>query len=104
VQKKSGRIVPGVKEEIIESDQEEVKPKKAAKSKAVKIEDDQPESKKKRKTEGEEPPAKKSKAAPKKAAAGKTKTVKVEEPATANSNTEPAGRRSGRLQGKRPGY
>lgn len=104
VQKKSGRVVPGVKEEIIESDQEEVKPKKSAKSKAVKVEDDQPESKKKRKIEGEEPPAKKSRAAPKKAATGKTKTVKAEETATADGNAEPVGRRSGRLQGKRPGY
>lgn len=104
VQKKSGRVVPGVKEEIIESDQEEAKPKKATKSKAVKVEDDQPQSKKKRKAEEEEPPAKKSRAGPKKAATGKAKTVKTEETTTASSNTEPVGRRSGRLQGKRPKY
>ena len=35
IQKKSGRVVPGVKEEIIESDQEEVKPKKGSKAKAA---------------------------------------------------------------------
>ncbi|KAH6843078.1 DNA glycosylase/AP lyase [Chaetomium sp. MPI-CAGE-AT-0009] len=104
VQKKSGRIVPGVKEEIIESDQEEVKPKKAAKSKAVKAEDDEPQSKKKRKTEGEEPPAKKSKAVPKKAAPSKTKTVKAEEAGAAAGSTEPEGRRSRRLQRKQPEY
>jgi formamidopyrimidine-DNA glycosylase len=100
VQKKSGRIVPGVKEELIESDQEEAKPKKAAKSKAAKVEDEQLQNKKKRKAEEDEPPAKKSRAAPRKPPAGKTKAVKAEEPATADSKIESGRRRSGRLQEK----
>jgi formamidopyrimidine-DNA glycosylase len=100
VQKKSGRIVPGVKEELIESDQEEAKPKKAARSKAAKVEDEQLQNKKKRKAEEDEPPAKKSRAAPRKPPAGKTKAVKAEEPATADSKIESGRRRSGRLQEK----
>ncbi|SPQ23186.1 54aeb9c9-2ab2-4d87-8eb7-daa03a7ddd9a [Thermothielavioides terrestris] len=63
VQKKSGRIVPGVKEELIESDQGESKPKQPAKSKGAKGEDDQPQNKKRRKAEDDEVPAKKSKTA-----------------------------------------
>jgi formamidopyrimidine-DNA glycosylase len=102
VQKKSGRIVPGVKEELMESDQEEPKPKKGPRSKAAKAEDDQPQNKKKRKAEEDEPPAKKSRAAPKKPPAGKAKAVKakavkVEE--TAVPDSKPGRRRSGRLQG-----
>ncbi|KAK4154373.1 hypothetical protein C8A00DRAFT_42882 [Chaetomidium leptoderma] len=100
LQKKTGRIVPGVKEELIESDQEKPKPKKAAKPKIVKVEDTSPQTKK-RKAEDGEPPAKKSRAAPKKPpAASKTKTVKVEETAAVDNDVESGRRRSGRLRGK----
>jgi formamidopyrimidine-DNA glycosylase len=100
VQKKSGRVVPGVKEEPIESDQE-TKPKKKAKAKAVKVEDDKPQNKKKRKAEEAEPPAKKSRGAQKKTpATAKTTPVKAEKTAAADSKVELGRRRSGRLRGE----
>jgi formamidopyrimidine-DNA glycosylase len=100
VQKKSGRVVPGVKEEPIESDQE-TKPKKMAKAKAVKVEDDKPQNKKKRKAEEAEPPAKKSRGAQKKTpATAKTTPVKAEKTAAADSKVELGRRRSGRLRGE----
>ena len=101
VQKKSGRIVLGVKEEPIESDQEQPKPKKATKAKAAKAEDAQPPNKKKRKAEEDEEPAKKSRAPSKKPTlTSRAKAVKKEETAEVVSKADPGRRRSGRLNGK----
>ncbi len=101
VQKKSGRIVPGVKEELIESDQEQPKPKKATKAKAAKAEDAQPANKKKRKAEEDEEPAKQIRAPSKKPTlTGKAKTVKKEETTAVPSMADLGKRRSGRLNGK----
>ena len=124
LQKKTGRIAPGVKEEPIESDEEpKPKSKKAARSKAIKAEDDEPQTKKrgekqaeekpakKRKVEEEvkptkkqkveEKPAKKREAAPKKvASATKAAASKTEEKAAVNGTADSGRRRSGRLQGK----
>lgn len=97
VQKKTGRIVQGVKEELIESDQEESKPKKTAKSRSAKVEDG-PISNKRKKAEEEKPPAKKSKA--KKPPTEHGQGVKKEDKQSAVSKVEPGRRRSGRLQGK----
>ena len=101
VQKKSGRIVPGVKEELIESDQEQPKPKKATKAKAAKAEDAPPANKKKRKAEEDEEPAKQIRAPSKKPTlTGKAKTVKKEETTAVPSMADLGKRRSGRLNGK----
>jgi formamidopyrimidine-DNA glycosylase len=101
VQKKSGRIVAGVKEELLESDQEDSKPKKAAKSKTIKAECDSPQNKKKRKAEEEEQPLKKSKAAPKTASTTRgAKAAKVEETVAVDTEVDSGRRRSGRLQKK----
>lgn len=101
LQKKSGRIVPGVKEEVVESDPEGSKPAKATRSKAVDTEDDPVRNKKKRKTDEVEQPAKKSRADPKKPSPTRgTKTTKVEEADTVETQAEPGKRRSRRLQGK----
>ncbi len=129
LQKKSGRVAPGVKEEPIESDEEpKPKAKKAAKSRKVKAEEeeDEPQTKKRGKKQAEETPAKKRKveeeekpvkkrkveeekpakkpkaaAAPKKTApATKAATSKAEEKAAVNGAANSGRRRSGRLQGK----
>ena len=101
VQKKSGRIVPGVKEELIESDQEQPKPKKATKAKAAKAEGTQPPNKKKRKAEEDEEPAKQNRAPSKKPTlTGKAKSVKKEETTAVPSMADLGRRRSGRLNGK----
>lgn len=101
LQKKSGRIVPGVKEELIESGQEEAKPRKTARSKTVKTEEDQPPNKKKRKVEGNELPGKKSRAAPKESPTARdAKSAAAEEMAPVDTKVEAGRRRSGRLQGK----
>ncbi|KAK4252466.1 hypothetical protein C7999DRAFT_27203 [Corynascus novoguineensis] len=99
VQKKSGRIVPGVKEEIIESDQEEAKPKKAARTKAAKVENDKLQNKK-RKVEEDQLPSKKSRATPNNSATSEAKKENAEKTATVESKMELGRRRSGRLQGK----
>ena len=101
LQKKSGRIAPGVKEEkeeeeLIGSGQEDSKPKKVIKSKAAK-----PQTKKRRKDEEEEEeeqvkeddkdqPVKKQRRASSK---------KPKPTAVVNSKANPSRRRSGRLQG-----
>ncbi|KAK3303505.1 uncharacterized protein B0T15DRAFT_486894 [Chaetomium strumarium] len=101
VQKKSGRIVAGVKEELLESDQEDSKPKKAAKSKSIKTEGEAPQNKMKRKAEEEEQPSKKSKAAPKKAPTSRgSKTANAEETTAVDNEADSGRRRSGRLQKK----
>jgi formamidopyrimidine-DNA glycosylase len=99
-QKKSGRVVPGVKEELIESDPEESKPKKTAKSKVAKGEEGQAQTKTKRKAEEDEKPAKRSKAAPKQQLAARSKTSKTEKPVVESTEVDSGRRRSGRLQGK----
>jgi formamidopyrimidine-DNA glycosylase len=99
IQKKSGRIAPGVKEELIESGDEKPKPKKVARAKATKTDDGEPQNKKKRKAEEDEQPAKKSGATPKKRmTAQAAKVVKAEETATVETKAEPGTRRSGRLR------
>ncbi|KAK1759484.1 Formamidopyrimidine-DNA glycosylase N-terminal domain-containing protein [Echria macrotheca] len=69
VQKKTGRVVPGIKEEPVESEQDEPKAKtktKAPKSKAKEAEKEDGRSKKrKQEVEEEEKPVKKGKASPK---------------------------------------
>ncbi|KAJ4293741.1 hypothetical protein N0V88_005249 [Collariella sp. IMI 366227] len=104
LQKKSGRVVPGVKEELVESGEEEPKPKKKAsraKVKAIKLEEDEPKNEKKRKAEGDEPPAKKSRGAPKKPpAAPKAEAAKVQVTPAAEDKPALGKRRSGRLQQK----
>lgn len=100
LQKKSGRVVPGVKEELIESDPEEPKPKKTGRSKAVKAAEDQPDIKK-RKAEEDERPTKKNRAAPEKPPAARAKkSTKAEETAIVDAKVDSGRRRSGRLQGK----
>ncbi|KAL2017152.1 hypothetical protein VTK56DRAFT_2521 [Thermocarpiscus australiensis] len=101
LQKNTGHVVPGVKEELIESDQEEPKPKKAAKAKAAKTEEDQPQNKRKRKADGDAKPAKKSNTASEKPPTARaTKKTKQEESNTVETKVEAGRRRSGRLQGK----
>ncbi|KAL2132096.1 hypothetical protein VTI74DRAFT_4219 [Chaetomium olivicolor] len=101
LQKKSGRIVPGVKEELVESDEEEVKPKKAARTRAVKKDEDGPQNKKKRKAEDEQQPTKKIRGAPKKPpAAREAKAAKAQATPATNDRPELGRRRSGRLQEK----
>lgn len=100
LQKKSGRVVPGVKEELIESDSEVPEPKLTSRSKAVKPEEGQPQSKK-RKADKDEKPAKKSRAAPEKASAVRLdKSTKAEDKMTGDAETDWGRRRSGRLRGK----
>ncbi|KAH6618092.1 Formamidopyrimidine-DNA glycosylase N-terminal domain-containing protein [Chaetomium sp. MPI-SDFR-AT-0129] len=100
VQKKSGRLAPGAKEELVESDQEEQKPKNLARAKAVKVEDKKP-SGKKRKVKEEQSPVKGDQPPPTGRPAKKGKTTKTDE--TATLDVQPDGtqrRRSGRLQKK----
>ena len=96
LQKKSGHIAPGVKEELIESGEEAPKPKKGRKSKTVKTEDEEPQNKKKRKAEEDEKPQKKSKVVSKKSYTPSPKP-------TAEATNDTGRRRSGRLQGKTVG-
>lgn len=100
VQKKSGRVAPGVKEELAESDQDEQKPKKASRAKAVKVEDEKPLGKK-RKAKEDQSPVKGDQPQPNERLAKKAKTTKADE--TATVDVQPDGierRRSGRLQRK----
>ncbi|KAL2170237.1 hypothetical protein VTG60DRAFT_5105 [Thermothelomyces hinnuleus] len=99
IQKKSGRIVPGVKEEPIESDLEKEKPKKAVRAKDAIAEDAMPESKK-RKAEKDEIPAKRSRGTPKKSATSEPEATKGEVAERIGSNVEHGRRRSSRLQRK----
>ncbi|KAK4147493.1 Formamidopyrimidine-DNA glycosylase N-terminal domain-containing protein [Dichotomopilus funicola] len=100
VQKKSGRVAPGAKEELVESDQEEQKPKKTARAKAVKVEDEKPSSKK-RKVKEEQSPVKGDQPPPDGRPAKKGKTTKTDETATSDvQSDETQKRRSGRLQNK----
>ncbi|KAK3381391.1 hypothetical protein B0H63DRAFT_202721 [Podospora didyma] len=101
IQKKTGHIAPGVKEEPLESDHEVPKSKKATnpKTKMAKYKEDQPQDKKKRKmVEENKKPAKKSKL-------GSTKSsehasiVKTAEKPAATTEIDAGRRRSGRLQG-----
>ncbi|KAK0640929.1 Formamidopyrimidine-DNA glycosylase N-terminal domain-containing protein [Cercophora newfieldiana] len=110
LQKKSGRVVPGVKEEPLESGEDEPKPKKATKPKAkpaskasVKeeaVEEEKPR-KRKKEVEEDEKPAKKGKAEAPKAKA-KANGVGAKGKASTESKVEPKAedgrRRSGRLQ------
>ncbi|KAK0629149.1 Formamidopyrimidine-DNA glycosylase N-terminal domain-containing protein [Bombardia bombarda] len=119
VQKKTGRVVPGVKEEPLESEPEEkVKVKKAAKPKTAKSkvakeadEEDQP-IKRKHKTDEDEMPAKKVKSTTAKGkstmakqASARSANVRLEQDKKENKKTteipaEAGRRRSGRLQGR----
>ncbi|KAL2255967.1 hypothetical protein VTK26DRAFT_2410 [Humicola hyalothermophila] len=93
LQKKSGHIAPGVKEELAESDREPPKPKRGGKSKVVKPEENETQNTKKRKAEEKEKPPKKSKVAPKnQPMSGTTTTMETPE--------DSGRRRSGRLRGK----
>lgn len=101
LQKKSGRIAAGVKEELIECD-DKPKAKKAARPKHIKTEDDPPQNKNenKRKAEDDEQPAKRARAVPKRRLTkSDTKTAKVQETAAVETKAETSTRRSGRLRG-----
>ncbi|GAB1315755.1 Formamidopyrimidine-DNA glycosylase N-terminal domain-containing protein [Madurella fahalii] len=101
LQKKSGRVVPGVKEELIESDPEEPKPKVVSRSKAVKSEEGQPQTKKRRNADEDEKPAKKSRTVPEKPSKARVeKSAKAAEKITVDAETDSGRRRSGRLRGK----
>ncbi|KAK4454069.1 Formamidopyrimidine-DNA glycosylase N-terminal domain-containing protein [Podospora aff. communis PSN243] len=112
IQKKTGKVVPGVKEEPLESGEDKPKPKKAAKSKAkaakevVKEEESEEEKPRKRKkvVEEDEKPAKRGKAEvkPKPRANGSAAKEKASTKANVEPKAEPkvedGRRRSGRLQ------
>ena len=93
VQKKSGRVVPGVKEEPLESGPDEAESKKKSKAKPAKKEPRKPQ-KRKQEADGDEKPAKKGKAEPSKSKAGSKPNGKVFEEAKVDDGR----RRSGRLQ------
>ncbi|KAL2161984.1 hypothetical protein VTH06DRAFT_7769 [Thermothelomyces fergusii] len=100
LQKKSGRVVPGVKEEPLESEQEEKgKPKKAVRAKSAITEDAAPENKK-RKAERDGIPAKRGRAAPVKSATSEPGAVKDEVAEEIDGHVETGRRRSSRLQRK----
>jgi formamidopyrimidine-DNA glycosylase len=119
IQKKTGKVVPGVKEKPLESGEDEPKPKKAARSKAkaakedVKEEESEEEKPRKRKkvVEEDEKPAKRGKAEakPNARANGFSAKEKVSTKAKVGPKTEPkvedGQRRSGRLQkSEKSGY
>ncbi|KAM7207447.1 hypothetical protein V8F20_002133 [Naviculisporaceae sp. PSN 640] len=110
VQKKTGKVAPGIKEELIESEEEEAesaktKAKKPAKVKAAKVNQEE-EKPSKRKIKDEEDEDEKPPKRSKKAIAKKTSTpangVKSGyfESADASAEVPPGRRRSGRLQGR----
>ncbi|KAL1841654.1 hypothetical protein VTJ49DRAFT_6760 [Mycothermus thermophilus] len=103
LQKKSGHIAPGVKEEFVESETEETKPKKAARSKGSKAEvkeDQKTKRKVKAEEEVDEPPAKKKRGAQKNASAPVAPEASKPGKPAVNGETESGRRRSSRLQGK----
>jgi formamidopyrimidine-DNA glycosylase len=104
LQKKSGHIAPGVKEELVESGEEDEKPKKPARAKGgkEKVKEEQPQPKRKvKEEEAEEAPAKKKRGQPKKESDPATdKVTKAKETSAVNGEAESGRRRSSRLQGK----
>lgn len=125
LQKKTGRITSGIKEELMETGEEKPKAKKGARAKAVKTEDGKPQNKKKmkvdadelpakavkieggkpqsnkkRKAEEDEKPVKKSRAAPKKQPTERAMKAAQAKEATTSTKAAPGTRRSGRLQEK----
>ena len=113
IQKKTGRVAPGIKEEVVESDEEPPKSKKGPKSKVVKgakvkqdeeQEEEQEEkeqpSKRKRKVEKDEKPAKKGKIDAVKKSSPVANGIKAVGKKTREAEPDVGRRRSGRLQGK----
>ncbi|KAK0709783.1 hypothetical protein B0T26DRAFT_653700, partial [Lasiosphaeria miniovina] len=101
IQKKSGNVAPGIKEEPLESEPDTSSPKKQARSKATKSKQDQPPIKRKKAVDDEKEkvkPAKKSKPEPTKSST-RTNKAKVEVKTETDVKVEAGRRRSGRLQG-----
>lgn len=111
IQKKTGRVAPGIKEEVIESDGEIPKSKKGPKPKGAKgakvkqeeVEEDEeepPKRKRKRKAEKDEKPAKQRKTNAVKKSPPVANGIKTEGEKTTKAKPDDGRRRSGRLQGK----
>ncbi|KAK4219980.1 hypothetical protein QBC37DRAFT_75331 [Rhypophila decipiens] len=107
VQKKTGKVAPGIKEEPIASDEEEPKPAKAGKAKKpakapkIKQEEEKPTKRKiKDEDDADKKPLKKTKAAAPKKTSSVANGVKSEGKKTTDDKVEVGRRRSGRLQGK----
>ncbi|KAM7224204.1 hypothetical protein V8F06_000677 [Rhypophila decipiens] len=107
VQKKTGKVAPGIKEEPIASDEEEPKPAKAGKAKKpakapkIKQEEEKPTKRKiKDEDDDDKKPLKKTKAGAPKRTSSVANSVKSEGKKTTDDKVEVGRRRSGRLQGK----
>ncbi|KAM7191594.1 hypothetical protein V8F33_008826 [Rhypophila sp. PSN 637] len=107
VQKKTGKVAPGIKEEPIASDEEEPKPAKAGKAKKpakdpkIKQEEKKPTKRKiKDEDDADKKPLKKIKAVAPKKTSSATNDVISEGKKTTDDKVEVGRRRSGRLQGK----
>jgi len=108
IQKKTGRVVPGVKEEPLEYDEDKPKPKKVSNAKTkpkVEVEEDEKPRKRKNEVDEDEKPAKKGKVAVPKPKA-RANGVKAKEKAQAEPEVQPkiepqvedGRRRSGRVK------